>query len=113
MMGRVGLLLAYLLATALAQCAHQHGPAEINSATRCQASCNDSAVHVSGHTSVDLDAHSHDCPACAFRSGHHAGCDLNGSPFRLAALGPVAELGRILRVNQATPGPDCRAPPLA
>ncbi|MDR3636671.1 MAG: hypothetical protein P4L84_22905 [Isosphaeraceae bacterium] len=108
---RLWFAVAYLLATGLAQCAHRHGHAESDAATRCLASCDDNRIHLSGHTSVDLGDHPDHCPACQFRNSHQAARDLGPSPFRLVCIGRLEELRRPLFLHLTSSGLSCRAPP--
>ena len=66
---RLGLVLAYAVATVWAQAGHLHGHhADPDSETHCQVACGDASPHLSGHSSVDLGRASGDCSACQLRS---------------------------------------------
>ena len=109
--GRWWLVLAYTLATVLAQSAHRHGGAADDAQARCLASCQDTRVHLSGHPAPDLDRLRTDCPACQFRADHQADSALRPSPFHR----PVVAQATDRRTPTALPGavlrPSCRAPP--
>jgi hypothetical protein len=103
----------YVLATLVAQAAHDHGHDHHAEAPEALASCADGGVHLADHPDApDLDGHDAGCPACLVRA----------TPAHLAAAGvlvpaPPARSARpeaTPAVPPAATGPTrVRAPPLA
>jgi hypothetical protein len=109
---RVGLGLAYIAATVLAQLAHDHGrPADPETA-RAKAHCDSRLPHVADDSAPRLDHPGDHCPSCQFRASHQAWLDLVPSPEPACAelspdrSSPSPLLGSLLR-------PVSRAPPRA
>ncbi len=67
----VGLTLMYVLATVLAQVAHDHGDGSAATDSHHEAGCNDPRLHLSGHPSTACHDGPSDCLACQYRSEYH------------------------------------------
>jgi hypothetical protein len=107
---RSWLAAAYVLATVLAHCAHDHDSSERASAPRCEAGCAYPLTHLSGHASPDLSRAAPDCLACKYRADHHAWLILGPS-----SLHPTVEIALVAIAPSVAPEsvlrPTCRAPP--
>jgi hypothetical protein len=105
---RLGLVLAYLLATTLAQVGHAHAPA---AEVRCLSSCDDPRPHLSGHASPDLGRAADECPACQFRSKLYPAI-APGRLNRTNGDSTTGESDAAVAPRRASQRPNVRAPPI-
>ncbi len=67
----VWLTLIYVLATVLAQGAHDHGVGSDATGSHHEAGCDDPRLHLSGHPSKECHDGPTHCLACQYRSEYH------------------------------------------
>jgi hypothetical protein len=107
---RFWLVLLYVLATAMAQCVHDHGQDDEGAAAQHESGCADPRPHISGHWSPDLDDHRDDCLACQFRAEHQS--DLSAeTTFVVLSVADAVEVSSPAPPQRFFLRNTCRAPP--